>query len=138
MLGRSSLEAGGAARSPQRSTLTMFLFGRKKAAPTPKLVPRGTDQKRSAFRMPVAFDVLYAIEGRRGRRRALAIDLSAGGLRLATDEDLVAGSTLTLDFRLPDEFLAAMVVEVVGDGRDKIRERVEGCFSTRDILRAMF
>ncbi len=89
----------------------MFLFGRKKTAKPDKGPPSGTDQKRSAFRMPVAFDVLYALEGRRGRRRAVANDLSAGGLRLATDEDLVAGSVLTLDFRLPDDFLAAMVVE---------------------------
>jgi len=89
----------------------MFLFGRKKTPKPAKAAPTGADQKRSAFRMPVAFDVLYALEGRRGRRRALANDLSAGGLRLATDEDLMSGSVLTLDFRLPDEFLGAMVVE---------------------------
>jgi len=84
-------------------------FGRKKSLKSAKAAP--VEQKRSAFRMPVAFDVLYALDGRRGRRRAIANDLSAGGLRLATDEDLPAGSTLRLDFRLPDEFLAAMVVE---------------------------
>jgi c-di-GMP-binding flagellar brake protein YcgR len=89
----------------------MNLFGRKKAAKPLQPVPSGTDQKRSAFRMPVAFDVLYTLEGRRGRRRAVANDLSAGGLRLATDEDFLPGSILTLDFRLPDEFLANMVVE---------------------------
>lgn len=89
----------------------MFLFGRKKTPKPPKGPPRGTDQKRSAFRMPVAFDVLYTLEGRRGRRRALANDLSAGGLRLATDEDIVSGSILTLDFHLPDDFLAGMVIE---------------------------
>lgn len=89
----------------------MFLFGRKKTPKPAKAAPAGSDQKRSAFRMPVSFDVLYTLEGRRGRRRALANDLSAGGLRLATDEDLMAGSVLTLDFHLPDEFLAAMVVE---------------------------
>jgi len=89
----------------------MFLFGRKKTPKPAKAPPAGSDQKRSAFRMPVSFDVLYALEGRRGRRRASANDLSAGGLRLATDEDLIAGSVLTLDFHLPDEFLATMVVE---------------------------
>jgi c-di-GMP-binding flagellar brake protein YcgR len=89
----------------------MFLFGRKKTPKPAKAVPVGSDQKRSAFRMPVSFDVLYALEGRRGRRRASANDLSAGGLRLATDEDFMPGSVLTLDFRLPDEFLASMVVE---------------------------
>lgn len=89
----------------------MFLFGRKKNPKPAKAAPAGPDQKRSAFRMPVAFDVLYALEGRRGRRRALANDLSAGGLRLVTDEDFLPGSMLALDFRLPDEFLASMVVE---------------------------
>jgi len=89
----------------------MFLFGRKKTPKPAKAAPAVSDQKRSAFRMPVSFDVLYALEGRRGRRRASANDLSAGGLRLSTDEDLIAGSLLTLDFDLPDEFLAAMVVE---------------------------
>ena len=89
----------------------MFLFGRKKTPKPAKAAPPGSDQKRSAFRMPIAFDVLYALEGRRGRRRAVANDLSAGGLRLATDEDFMPGSVLTLDFHLPDEFLEAMVVE---------------------------
>lgn len=61
--------------------------------------------------MPVEFDVLYTLEGRRGRRNAKASDLSAGGLRLSCDEDLISGSILTLDFRLPDEFLASMSAE---------------------------
>lgn len=89
----------------------MFSFGRKKKPGAARPAPHGADQKRSAFRMPVEFDILYTLAGRRGRRRAGADDLSAGGLRLVTDEDLPIGSTLTLDFRLPDEFLAAMVVE---------------------------
>lgn len=61
--------------------------------------------------MPVEFDVAYTLEGRRGRRAALANDLSAGGLRLACDEDLIKGSTILLEFKLPDEFLASMTVE---------------------------
>lgn len=61
--------------------------------------------------MPVEFDVFYAIAGRRGRRSARANDLSAGGLRLACDEDIVKGSILTLDFHLPDDFLEGMTVE---------------------------
>lgn len=61
--------------------------------------------------MPVEFDVYYTVDGRRGRRTAKANDLSAGGLRLSTDEDLLKDSVLVLEFRLPDEFLANMVVE---------------------------
>ncbi|HEY8297445.1 MAG TPA: PilZ domain-containing protein [Candidatus Baltobacteraceae bacterium] len=74
------------------------------------MVP-SADQKRSAFRMPVEFDVFYTLAGRPGRRSARANDLSAGGLRLACDEDFIKDSILTLDFNLPDEFLAAMTVE---------------------------
>lgn len=88
-------------------------FGKKKKA-APKTVVRpktGTEQKRSAFRMPVEFEVSYTLDGRPGRRRARANDLSAGGLRLATDEDLVRGSTLDLEFHLPDEFLSEMTIE---------------------------
>ena len=61
--------------------------------------------------MPVEFDLLYTLGGRRGRRSGKANDLSAGGLRLSCDEDLVKGSVLLLDFKLPDEFLAAMTIE---------------------------
>ncbi|MBV8283326.1 MAG: PilZ domain-containing protein [Candidatus Eremiobacteraeota bacterium] len=88
-------------------------FGkRKKPAPKSMVRPQaGTGQKRSAFRMPVEFEVTYALDGRPGRRRARANDLSAGGLRLATDEDLVRGSTLELEFQLPDDFLAEMTIE---------------------------
>lgn len=61
--------------------------------------------------MPVEFNIVYTLDGRSGRRSALANDLSAGGLRLACDEDFVKGSILTLEFKLPDEFLASMTVE---------------------------
>lgn len=61
--------------------------------------------------MPVEFDVYYTLEGRRGRRSAKANDLSAGGLRLGCDEEFLKSSVLLLQFTLPDEFLASMVVE---------------------------
>lgn len=61
--------------------------------------------------MPVEFDMYYTLDGRRGRRSGKANDLSAGGLRLSCDEDLIKGSILTLDFKLPDEFLANMKIE---------------------------
>lgn len=74
-----------------------MLFSKKKQ-------PNGT-------RAPAAFDVVYALEGRRGEHGAQATDLSAGGLRLCCDEDLLTGSVINLDFALPDEFLAGMTVD---------------------------
>lgn len=61
--------------------------------------------------MPVEFDVYYALRDRPGRRSARANDLSAGGLRISTDEDLIRGSVLDLDFRLPDDFLSELTIE---------------------------
>ncbi len=61
--------------------------------------------------MAVEFDVLYALQGRDGRRYAHATDLSAGGLRLSTDEDLLAGSVLDFDFELPVDFLEELTIE---------------------------
>lgn len=61
--------------------------------------------------MPVEFDVMYALRDRNGRRHGRANDLSAGGLRLSTDEDLLRGSILVLDFRLPDAFLEGLTIE---------------------------
>ncbi|MDE2481189.1 MAG: PilZ domain-containing protein [bacterium] len=68
-------------------------------------------QKRSSFRMSVEFDVFYTLAERPGRRFARATDLSAGGLRLSTDEDLLAGSVLEFDFELPDDFLEGLTIE---------------------------
>jgi hypothetical protein len=93
----------------------MFSFlGRgkkKKAAPKSPVLPQASGQKRSAFRMPVEFELTYTLDGRPGRRRARANDLSAGGLRIATDEDLLKGATLDLEFQLPEDFLAEMTQE---------------------------
>lgn len=88
-------------------------FGKKKkAAPRSGVRPKAVaGQKRNAFRMPVEFEVSYALDGRPGKRRARANDLSSGGLRLSTDEDLVRGSKLELEFHLPDDFLAEMTIE---------------------------
>jgi c-di-GMP-binding flagellar brake protein YcgR len=90
-------------------------FGKKKkpvAATKSMLKPQAAaGQKRTAFRMPVEFDVIYTLEGRPGRRKARANDLSAGGLRLATDEDLVRNSILDLNFHLPEDFLSEMTIE---------------------------
>jgi len=86
-------------------------FSRKKKTPKVLRAQPSAAQKRASFRMPVEFDVLYTLRGRAGRRHGRATDLSAGGLRLATDEDLVRGSVLDLDIRLPDDFLAEMKIE---------------------------
>jgi c-di-GMP-binding flagellar brake protein YcgR len=88
----------------------VFFFKKKKAEPRPKPAASG-GQKRSAFRMPVEFDVFYTLEGRDGGRDAKANDLSAGGLRLSCDEDFLGGSILLLQFKLPDEFLVNLTVE---------------------------
>ncbi len=99
----------------------MFFFGRKKKpapkpiarrAPSgPSAAPKTGGEKRQTFRMPVAFDVRARLEGRPGRRHAMANDLSAGGLRLLCDEDFLLGSMLETDFRLPSDFLSEMSVE---------------------------
>ncbi len=61
--------------------------------------------------MPVEFDVCYKLERREGTRRAKTTNLSVGGLRLCCDEELVDGSILYIQFKLPDEFVATMTVE---------------------------
>ncbi|MBV8491762.1 MAG: PilZ domain-containing protein [Candidatus Eremiobacteraeota bacterium] len=92
----------------------MFSFFGKKKKPVAKsmLKPQAAPgQKRTAFRMPVEFDVIYALDGRPGRRKARANDLSAGGLRLATDEDLYRESKIEIEFHLPEDFLSEMTIE---------------------------
>jgi hypothetical protein len=90
----------------------VFNFWRKKGEQKPaKIAQPNPAQKRSTFRMPVEFDVLYTLHDRTGRRHGRANDLSAGGLRLSTDEDFIKGSILDLDFRLPDDFLEGLTIE---------------------------
>jgi c-di-GMP-binding flagellar brake protein YcgR len=86
-------------------------FGKKKPLKAPARAATGAEQKRTSFRMPVEFDVIYTLEGRQGRRKARANDLSSGGLRLATDEDFWRESVLDLDFNLPEDFLPEMMIE---------------------------
>lgn len=93
----------------------MFLFGKKKKPEKPARraasAPQEANQKRTAFRMPVEFPVFYTLGGRRGRRSATANDLSAGGLRVLSDEDFLKDSVLSLQFRVPDDFLATMTID---------------------------
>jgi hypothetical protein len=88
-----------------------FFNKKKKAAAKEDAAKSKSPQKRSSFRMPVEFDVMYTLHGRQGRRHGRANDLSAGGLRLSTDEDFLKNSTLDLDFQLPDEFIGELTVE---------------------------
>jgi hypothetical protein len=92
----------------------MFRFGGKKpAAPAmPREsraadgdVPQAPGNKRTAFRAEVEFPVYYEIVGRNGERRAMANDLSSGGLRLLMDEDLIRDQEVLLHFTLPSDFL---------------------------------
>lgn len=91
----------------------MFSFFTKKKPEKkgPHATQASKTQKRSAFRMPVEFDVFYTLDKRTGRRFGKANDLSAGGLRLSSDEDLIKHSSLQLDFKLPDDFLEGLTVE---------------------------
>ncbi len=90
----------------------MFFFGKKKAdKKRPVTAQPSSAQKRSSFRMPVEFDVFYTLRGRDGRRFGRASDLSAGGLRLTTDEDFLPDSLLDFDFELPADFLEGLTVE---------------------------
>lgn len=91
----------------------VFFFKRKKgdAAKGEAAAKAKSPQKRSSFRMPVEFDVMYTLRGRTGRRHGRANDLSAGGLRLSTDEDLIKNSVLDLDFHLPDDFIGELTIE---------------------------
>jgi len=99
----------------------MFRFGGEKKRPVGQVdaserAPRattdapapssgGAGNKRTAFRAEVEFAVYYELVGRPGERRAIANDLSSGGLRLLMDEDLVREQELLLHFTLPSDFL---------------------------------
>jgi hypothetical protein len=86
-------------------------FGKGKTAKPPAMAHVSAAQKRTSFRMPVEFDVVYTLVGRQGRRKARANDLSSGGLRIATDEDFFRESIIELDFHLPEDFLPEMMIE---------------------------
>jgi hypothetical protein len=97
----------------------MFRFGGEKKRPaapsaegtataTREPAPQaggGPGNKRSAFRAEVEFPIYYELVGRPGERRAMASDLSAGGLRVLLDEDLIRDQEVLLHFTLPSDFL---------------------------------
>lgn len=65
----------------------------------------GANNKRTAFRAEIEFPIYFEVVGRQGERRAMANDLSAGGLRVLLDEDLIHDQELLLHFTLPSDFL---------------------------------
>jgi c-di-GMP-binding flagellar brake protein YcgR len=83
----------------------VFSFGKKPGR------TRVVDQKRTAYRASVEFPVLYTVDGRAGTRGASANDLSAGGLRLMGDEDLINGSVVNFRFTLPNDMVRSVQVE---------------------------
>jgi c-di-GMP-binding flagellar brake protein YcgR len=89
----------------------VFLF-RKKNKPK-RLLQAQIDpaQKRASFRMPVDFEVAYKLHDRDELRHGRASDISGGGLRLLTDEDLLQGSLLDIDFCLPSDFLSELSID---------------------------
>ena len=64
-------------------------------------------QARGAFRVAWPFALTYTISGVPGTRRATSMDISAGGMRIATDVILRQEWTLNLNFTLPDAVLEA-------------------------------
>ena len=91
----------------------MFRFGGEKKKPAVataesdrRAEPKAAStNKRQAFRAEVEFPVYYEIVGRPGERRAMANDLSSGGLRVLLDEDLIREQEVLLHFTLPSDFL---------------------------------
>jgi c-di-GMP-binding flagellar brake protein YcgR len=96
----------------------MFFFGHaKKAAPPknpepePEPHPGYAAQKRGSYRARVAFPAYYGPSDRPGVRAASGDDLSAGGMRLVTDEDLPIGTICTIRLALPHERVESVLVE---------------------------
>ena len=86
----------------------MFGFGKKKAPPPPPAPRRSAaaaSNQRGAYRAQVEFPVYYELLGRPGERKAMANDLSGGGLRLLNDEDMIREQECMLRFTLPSDFL---------------------------------
>ncbi len=96
----------------------MFFFSKKRKrrrAPVPKPPARvrtpAADQQREAYRASFEFPVLYVLDGRSGPRGALATHLSASGMRLVGDEDILDGTLLELRFTLPERLIEGVQVE---------------------------
>jgi c-di-GMP-binding flagellar brake protein YcgR len=69
----------------------------------------GSPQQRRFFRAPVDFAVTVIVPGGELVMYGNAVDLSGGGLRVVTKNDLSAGQNVTLRFTLPDTDREMMV-----------------------------
>jgi PilZ domain len=93
------------------SSRTVFFFRKGHSSPKPPRPATVTEQQRKTFRASFEFPIWYAVEGRDGIRGADAGDLSAGGLRIAGDEDFADDTILALRFTLPEELIRGVQVE---------------------------
>lgn len=59
-------------------------------------------QQRRFFRAAVDFPVAVAVSGNDAGAEGTAVDLSGGGMRVITKNDLSAGQNITLRFFLPE------------------------------------
>ncbi|TAM57983.1 PilZ domain-containing protein [bacterium] len=57
---------------------------------------------RAYFRAAVSIPARYAVDGRTGYAEGWINDLSGGGVKLVTEEDLPAGGVVMLRFKLPE------------------------------------
>lgn len=69
----------------------------------------GRPQQRRFFRAAVDFPVTVIVPGGELVMYGNAVDLSGGGLRVITKNDLTAGQNVTLRFMLPDSQREMMV-----------------------------
>jgi len=72
-----------------------------------KHVATGTAAERRFARAAVDIATMYGVTGRDGLRTARIGDLSGGGVRLETDEDLPAGTVVELQFSIPARTVTA-------------------------------
>lgn len=93
--------------------------------PLPVLVLRRPDavrrlQRRQMYRLPVVLPVVYKPVGSEEAHKGNTVDLSGGGLCLASDQRLERGTELELSFSMPDgcEITGRGRVVLVNEGRD--------------------
>lgn len=80
---------------------------RKTASPA-VAVRAKPEANRSAFRVAWSFPLEFKIKGIPGTQRATSVDISAGGMQIATDMILRREWTLELEFTLPDKVLEVL------------------------------
>jgi c-di-GMP-binding flagellar brake protein YcgR len=104
IVGKIRHNAGGSAGS-----LEYGIEFAKLAPPNSEVLDRFLEEERSksvaadsAIRVETEFDVACSIAGTKDVINALALDLSRGGMRLAFEKRIPEGSTLSMQFALPN------------------------------------